>query len=91
MVQILIQGACLSMREPEPGKKLYVDISFMGGKINVQIPDHLISSLRSRIGHECVFLVDSYQRTYYRTSKDGASHLDVTFSPGKVLEIKDKK
>ena len=91
MVQILIQGACLSMREPEPGKKLYVDISFMGGRVNVQVPENLISVLRSRLGQECVFCVDSYTRSFLRKSPDGSMHPEVTFSPGKLLEIRDKK
>ena len=91
MVKILIEGSIPSLRDPVSGKKMYVDIIFMGGRVNVQVPENLISVLRSRLGQECVFCVDSYTRSFLRKSPDGSMHPEVTFSPGKLLEIRDKK
>lgn len=91
MVQLLIQGVVSSLRDPDPGKRMYSDIVFMGGKVNVQIPDSLIPVLRTRLGKPCVFIVDSYSRIQPRKCLDGSMWSEISFAPGKLVEVRDKK
>lgn len=91
MVRLLVEGVVSSLRDPDPGKKMYSDIVFMGGKVNVQIPDSLIPVLRTRLGQPCVFIVDSYSRIQPRKGVDGSMRSEILFSPGKLVEVRDKK
>lgn len=91
MVRLLVEGVVSSLRDPDPGKKMYSDIVFMGGKVNVQIPDNMIPILRSRLGQPCIFILDSYSRVQPRKVSDGSLRSEILFSPGKLVEVRDKK
>ena len=91
MVHLVVEGVVNSLPESSQGKSVFANITFMGGRINVQVPEHLLSSLRPRLGTLSVFYLDCYARPFPRTTKDGSTYFEMSFAPGKVLEVRDKK
>lgn len=88
MAHLLIQGVINSFRDPEPGSACYINISFMGGNINVRVSDSLVTELRQHVGQPRVFLLN----TFYRVSLlPGRKKTDSLFIPSELVEIRNSK
>ena len=88
MAHLMIQGVINSFRDPEPGNACYINISFMGGSINVRVSDSLIPELRQHIGQQRVFCLN----TFYRVSLlAGRKKPDSLFIPSELVEIRNSK
>lgn len=88
MAHLLIQGVINSFRDPAPGSACYINISFMGGNINVRVSDPLLRELPQHVGQQRVFVLN----TFYRVSLlPGRKKTDSLFIPTELIEIRNSK
>ena len=88
MAHLIIQGVFNSFRDPQPGSACYINISFMGGTVNVRVSEVLLPELRQHIGQQRNFVLN----TFFRVSLlPGRKKEDSLFIPSELVEIRNLK